>query len=331
MNSLILSKPLLALLFILPVSLSGQELKPEGKPIAKIFTDYRQQLNGTDGFHGFNVSKAYIGYKYQADSRLSAQILLDVGLPLATQSVTSKRYTYLKNAYISYSADNITLTAGLIQLRGGSVQNKFWGKRYISKPFLYLYKFANLADLGIVADYRINDRISIDATIMNGEGYTNIQMDETLQFGSGITLNPINNMVLRLYGDTYNQRSFSRNTLALFFGYRLNRIAASLEYNYQSDSDQINLHNRFGYSGYLAYNITPRIELFTRYDLSRSVIPEGETDRWNHANDGSLFIGGLQYSYSENLRFALDYQGWRPDMLTVERVDFLQIDCEFRF
>ena len=44
---------------------------------------------------------------------------------------------------------------------------KSWGRRYIEKSAQDKYKWANSADLGVTADYKISDNLAIDAQILN--------------------------------------------------------------------------------------------------------------------------------------------------------------------
>ena len=45
------------------------------------------------------------------------------------------------------------------------------------------YKFGSSADLGIAASYKISDLITIDATVINGEGYKKVNKDDALRYG----------------------------------------------------------------------------------------------------------------------------------------------------
>ncbi|MDX2413650.1 MAG: hypothetical protein QNK33_00545, partial [Bacteroidales bacterium] len=168
----------LGFFLLVPFTIIAQEDKPQGTPLARIFADYRQQLNGDGSYHGFDVTRAYMGYKYKFDSKLSAQILVDIGKPLSTDDVSSKRYAFLKNALIQYKVNsNLTLSAGITEVKGSSVQNSYWGRKYILQPYLFEYDFMNSADLGITVDYKISDMLSFDVGIFNGEGYAKIQAD----------------------------------------------------------------------------------------------------------------------------------------------------------
>lgn len=312
-------------------SLNSQEITPSGKPIGKIYADFRQQINGESSYHGFAVTRAFIGYAYRVDKNLSAQVLLDIGDPLSNEEISSKRYTYIRNAFISYNLNNLTLTFGVTDGIGHREPLVFWGKRYLSPPFLLNYRYVNIADIGLIADYSISPMLSFDFMIMNGEGFTNIQADNSFLYGAGVTFKPVDGFILRLFGDTYKNDEAVKNTVASFAGYKNSRFSLGVEYNYKTDFDWTDQHNVFGYSAMGSYYLSDKFELFARYDRSASVTPEGETDPWNLLKDGSLIVTGVQFKQSKNLKLSINYQGWTPKSDETLRWDFIQCNLEFQF
>ena len=45
------------------------------------------------------------------------------------------------------------------------------GRRYIDKSAQDKYKWASSADAGVSLDYKLSNKISLDAQVLNGEGY----------------------------------------------------------------------------------------------------------------------------------------------------------------
>ncbi len=314
---------------LLPIITSGQDEVPGGQTLARIFADYRQQLNGEDSFRGFNVKRAYIGYKYTYDSKISAQIILDIGKPLA---IDNKRYAFIKNALIEYKANSkLTLSGGITEVKGSSLPNSYWGRKYIIHPFLLEHKFVNSADLGFTMDYKFSDILSIDLGVFNGEGYSMIQNDNILQYAAGLTITPASGLAIRLYGDMYKDEDTSRNTIAGFAGLKNSDFMIGIEYSYKTDIDMTDSHNIYAYSAIASVNIAPKTDLFGRYDKLSSVVLDSDTDPWNISNDGSLIVGGIQYSYAKYIRLSLNYQGWTPDDSSEERTDYIQVNVLFRF
>lgn len=331
MNQKLSGFVILLISILISGNLIAQEEAPSGKAIGIIYADYRQQLNGDGSFKGFEVTRAYLGYDYKIDSHLSARVILDIGDPMSNEDVSTKRYYYLRNAYISYKYGKLDLTMGISDGLGHTESKDIWNKRYLSRPFLLEYKYMHIADIGVTAVFQASPLISIEAQVMNGEGFTNIQNDNSLLYGAGMTVRPIEGLSFKLFADTYSREDARKNTLTSFAGYTNIRFSVGFEFNYKTDFDWTDTHNVFGYSAVASYNFTDNWQIFGRYDNSSSVIPDGETVPWNINEDGRLVIGGVQYKISSHLRFALNYQGWTPAAIEDSRWDYLQVNAEFKF
>src|SRR3972149_5260702 len=156
-------------------SLSGQdEFKPPGGPFVKIFADYHANSSQETGFE---ITRAYFGYSYKMSPDLSGNLTLDVGNPeidindSTTVNTSFQQTVFLKNAMISHKRGKVSLDFGLIGLKQFNIQEKFWGRRYIRKSFQDEYKLGSSADLGASITYSPMEILSMDYTIMNGEGY----------------------------------------------------------------------------------------------------------------------------------------------------------------
>ena len=60
------------------------------------------------------------------------------------------------------------------------------GKRYIYKSFQDQNKWASSADAGANLTYTLSDNLIIDAQILNGDGYKNLQGSDAYMRGGGI-------------------------------------------------------------------------------------------------------------------------------------------------
>lgn len=310
----------------------SQETYPSGRPIASIFADYRHQVNGEESIRAFEITRVFLGYSYIIDSHLSAQIILDISDPFYFENISPKRYANIRNAFLSYKLDKLTITAGIADGKGQVASRDFWGKRYVAKPFLVNYGYIFPADIGIVADFQLSNSIGIDAQIFNGEGYARIQSDNRFLYGAGITMKPVEGVVLRLFCDHYKGEEATKNTFASFAGIRNQKLSVGIEFNYKTDFDWVDSHDVYGASITGSLNITERFELFGRYDRALSVIPDGEFKPWNAENDGSLAVAGIQYKQSKHLKFAFNYQGWTPYLkFSTFGWDFLLLSAEFKF
>jgi hypothetical protein len=289
--------------------LKSQTIENQGKPIAEIFTDFHYSLRREAYTTGFSVNRAYFGYNYIADQNLSATIIVQIGTPedLASGS-KPRRYAYYREASISYQKDKLSLSLGITGTRIFDFQQKFWGKRYIAITFEELNGYGVNADLGLVMDYKFNNYIKADFSLVNGEGYSNIQLDNNLKTCVGFTITPVKILSIRLYGDLIKPLGIWQSTLVGFVGLKNERFTIGSEVSHKSNLDLINGHNAWGISSTGSFNISKKSEVFVRYDYSTSANLPGDTIKFNYKKDGQFLIAGLQHTLNKNVKLALDYQ-----------------------
>ena len=63
----------------------------------------------------------------------------------------------------------------MIGTKNFKFMEKTWGRRYIDKSAQDKYKWASSADAGVSLDYKLSNKISLDAQVLNGEGYKKTQ------------------------------------------------------------------------------------------------------------------------------------------------------------
>jgi hypothetical protein len=223
-----------------------------------------------------------------------------------------RRYAYFREASVSYTKDNLVISMGITGTRLFDYQQKFWGKRYIANTYQSINGYGFVADLGLTVDYKFNDLLKGDITVMNGEGYSEVQLDNSLRSSAGLTITPAGNFSFRLYGDYTRPSGISQCTLVGFAGFKNKIITIGGELSYKSNLDLTEGHNAWGISGTGGVSITEKNEIFVRYDYSASVIPIGETLQWNDMMDGNFLITGIQHTFSQYSKLALNYQATFP-------------------
>lgn len=280
-----------------------------GKVSAVVYSHINYSLDGENNT-AFEVKRAYFGYKRNLDEHFSAEVKLDIGsIDDDSEYALIRRYTYFKNAYLSYRKGNVKTWFGLMDMLQFKVQEKFWGYRYLYKSFMDEHKFGSSADLGTGIQYTPSEILSADLVLSNGEGYKNLQFDNRYRVGFGITLHPVKQLTLRGYY-TVHTSEVSQMSVSGFVGYKLKKLRIGGEYNYEKNDNFIENRNRYGYSLYSTYIFYNNWELFARYDqIYSNILPEEEVP-WNLAKDGSAIIAGIQYSPIENIHMALNYQDW---------------------
>jgi hypothetical protein len=257
---------------------------------------------------------------------------LNIGSPEEPlDSSTYRRYAFFRKAYISYTKDNIIISAGIISTRLWDYQQKFWGKRYVANSYLSKNGYAMDADVGISIDYKINDIFKVDFTLTNGEGYYEVQLDNSLKSSASLIITPDSKFAVRLYGDIIRARGIWQNTLIGFAGFKNEIITIGAEISHKTNLDMISGHHVWGISGTGSIGISKKKELFARFDYATSVTLPDDILHWNRLMDGNFAVIGLQHTFNENVKMALNYQGTYPYNSATRNSDVIFINASLKF
>jgi hypothetical protein len=322
---------LLVLIFIIS-SVNAQTALIQGKAIGEIFTDFHYTPGDTIKHTGFGINRAHLGYTYTPGGNFSAEIIVNIGTPedLAPGSV-SKRYAYFREAAVVYTKDKLTVNFGIVSTRTFDFQQGFWGKRYLGPEFQATYGYGYVADLGIVADYRFNDIIKVDLSLLNGKGYTNIQTDNSLKTTAGITITTPEKLYARLYGDIMKPFGVWQTTLVGFAGYKNNFFSFGAEASYKTNLDLLKGHDVWGMSATGSIFFGTNSEIFARYDYAASLLV-GESDlQWDYSKDNTYFIGGFQHIFSDNLKAAINFRRANPYDPAKKTLNSVYLNAVFKF
>lgn len=279
-----------------------------GKVHGNVFSNFNYDLAEEQG--AFEISRAYFGYGHTFNDKFSAKLTFDVGsYEVEDIQTTFANTAYLKIAALQWKAtDKLTVNFGQVGLKQFKTQEKNWGYRYIAKSSQDTYKMGTSADLGFTADYKLMDMLSVDLTVVNGEGYKKDQADAQMKTGFGLTLKPVDGLTVRAYMDMLNADDVdtvsypTQSTTALFVGYKADKFRVGAEYNMQAAHKNVEGMDYDITSVYGTYNISDNMGAFVRYDMVSS-----EENGWSDKN-GDYLITGLEYrpakgiSLSANLR-----------------------------
>jgi hypothetical protein len=321
-----------AILFLIFTGLHSQIIENPGKPTAEIFTDFHYNAGDPGKTTGFSVNRAYFGYNYIVDENFSALLRIEIGTPEDLVSGSKpRRYAYYRDASITYSGDKLTITLGITGTRLFDYQQKFWGKRYVASTYQSLNGYGFVADLGMVANYKFSNIIEADFTLMNGEGYSNLQLDNNLKSSIGITITPIKQLAFRMYSDLMKRSGLWQNTLIGFAGFRNSFFSFGAEISFKSNLDLQKDHDAWGVSATGSISLTKKIDFFTRYDYSTSVIAPGDVAEWNYNKDGTFLVTGFQYTFNKIVKVALDYQAGFPVDASKSSSKLIFLNALFKF
>ena len=306
---------------------ANDAFKPSGKPFVKIFSNYHSTFSDGEVFNTFQITRSYFGYGYQLSENISAKVTLDVGNPATGKY---ERIAFLKHALIKYQKGKITLNFGLIGTYQFKAQEKAFGYRYIYKSFQDAYKFGPSADLGISAKYKISNIISVDASITNGEGYKRVEIDSTFKASFGVSLFPVDGLIIRGYYDYMNTEQ-AQSTYSVFVAYKHQDFSVGAEYNIQDNHKMIEYQDLSGYSVFSTYKINNKIKVFGRYDNLTSDKIEDTDEPWNIKMDGQYFIAGLEYAPIKGLKISPNYRGLQPGKKDSPYRSSIYLNLEIRF
>ena len=304
------------LLIAFTSSLNAQEtqkFQPYGSPVIVVFADYKAGLGSANDITGFNLTRARLGYQYQATASLSAKLVIDIEDGL-------KRNAFFHFAMLEWKHKNLTIGAGLLGLQQFELQEAFWAHRYVEKSYQNLVGMGQSTDIGIVAKYKFADWINADLTLINGEGTRSVNTNNSNKYGFGVTLRPVKGLVLRAYADIYTDSenlratiaagetaSFAdQKTIATFVGYQHDKFSLGIEYNTQVNKSFVEDCNYYGYSAYVQVKLSEKSGWFGRYDYVDTKTPDNLSFDWSFTNK-DMFVTGIEYKASKNFRIAPCY------------------------
>ena len=299
---------------------------PHGTPFGRIFTNFHKQIGGEQK-SAFSVDRAYLGYNYSLSPEISAFIKLDIGSPNDVSEYSKlRRYAYFKNAGFKYSHDKLTWFFGLIDTRQFSLQEKIWAHRYIMKSYQDQYQYGPKADLGTTLMWEFTPSFSMDVSLMNGEGYKQLQLDNAYKSALGMTFTPAR-FIFRVYGDIIIREEKETN-LSFLAAWKNNNMQGGIEFTYNSNDNFVLDHDLWGGSVYGLYRIFEKFELFARYDYLTSNPVELPDVGWDYNSDGTALIGGIQWQPIKSFKAALNYQDWYPWPKNYGNETFLYLNFE---
>ncbi len=313
--------------FNLKAQSDNDSFTPFGKPLVLVFTNVNTSFSKNGNSKAFDLTRAYLGYEYFFSENISSRINIDVGDPgVGKLQMTA----FIKNAYLQYKKDGFSARIGMIGTDQFNIQEKQWGYRYIRKSFQDEFNFGSSADLGMGIDYSPADFISVDISVLNGEGYKRLQSDSTFKTTAGLTIKPFTGLVLRGYIDRM-KNNYAQTSYALYTGYSTKKFRAGIEYNIQKNNGMTNNHDFSGVSVYTSLNLAHAFSIFTRYDYlwSETLVPE--PNPWNYGKDGQIIMGGFDYLPAKGVKIAPTYLGWSPRDKTRPFTSTLALYFEIKF
>lgn len=312
--------------------------KPSGRVIARAFADYSSGLSSnTNNASGFDLTRAFLGYNYRITPTLQAQVIIDAA---AGHSTSNSLDVYVRNAFLQWADKGFEVNVGEIGMLQFNMQENYWNHRYVLKSFQDFNKMSASVDIGVTAEYTFSPRFAADITIVNGEGYKKVQKDNSNRYGVGVTAYPVQNFVVRAFGDLYKESQDMREalpsgivdasyknqySLSLFLGYKTDNLSSGVEYNRVYNKGFIEKKDYFGYSVYASLKVAPKWRVYARYDNMDSSSPANFTGEWNNL-DGQLMIGGVEYCPMKQLKISPNIRNINSERGESEQYLFINLE-----
>ena len=205
-----------------------------------------------------------------------------------------------------YFAKNFSLATGqLLNQQYLTVQDKFWAHRYVMTSLQELYRMANPADFGMRVEYKNTETFAFSLGAVNGNGpFRKQDTLSTIQYNSNIEVYLIKNFLIKAFVSITPATFETENNLSTafsgFVAYKQEKYKIGLEYSYTNNV--VFTPTIFsGISAFAMYNITPKWEVFGRYDY---------VDNSGIVKLNNTYVTGFQYQPQKNLFLSVNYRYW---------------------
>jgi hypothetical protein len=323
------------LLWILPFALLSQNTSQiSEKSLAsyvfgQIYSDFHYGLNNNKTPKAaFNFNQGIIGYSNRLSDNLHAIIMFDVTRTTNIMDITdssgnlmgfnyfegSKYTAYLKMAEIKWDINDLfSFRVGqLLNTQYLTFQDKFWGYRYVDVTYQEKYRLGMPADFGAQIDFKWNDKLLNQFSVVNGEGpFRHQDVHGKFIYSNNIQYYPTNNITLKLYadygpaGDT--GASFGdKSVISGFAGYKVNKFRIGGEYTCVINYGFSDGSDYYGFSLYGAYVLNDRFQFFGRYDHLDLKTPL-------QSKYQNYYILGCQFEPVKQFTTSLNFRYYHPE------------------
>lgn len=320
--------------------------KPKGSVTVKVYAEWFYDIaDKVDKESGFDLTRCYFGYKHDFSDKISGNVNLDVGRSnevtgvtsvydtltrkVATTLATDTRYkAFLKTAALKFQdiLPRTTLEAGMVGTNQFSVQEKFWGYRYVYKTFVDQNGYGEPADLGTKVSVKLTDYLGLNAELLNGEGFKKPQdANGYYKMSGSLDLKLPMGITAAAYYDNLPMRKLeTQSNILAFVGYEMKDLfRVGGEYDMQIANKGIVDHDLNGLSAFAAYIVNKQLEVFARFDMLQSA------SDWNKATDGQTLIAGFQCAPVKGVKVAADYQGFTSAVSGVDPQPKFKLNLEY--
>lgn len=284
-----------------------------GEVFGQIFADFKYNLKETDEPRAaFRFNQGILGYKRGLGREVSGKIMLDVTrtthfthLPdtLGAEYFEGSKYTaYLKMAEIKWQiSQRFLLRFGqLLNTQYLTVQDPFWGFRYVDVTLQEKFRMGVPADFGAQLDVQAHENVLVQLSVTNGEGpFRHQDQQGKMLYAANLQVTPVEGFVLKLYLDfapTPSRAQSDKSVINFFGGFRQKQFMLGAEYSHISNLDFENNKDVDAFSVFGSLFLAPQFTFLARWDRYHSAAT---------ANVDYL-LGGIQYEPVKDFTIAIN-------------------------
>ncbi len=296
------------------------------KVFAHIFTAAYYNFESKKPNAGFELATGLLGYQYQKNDQLKLTIMYDVtrttnailvndsnGTIQTVNYFEGSKYTaFLKMAEINWAFHpQWSLAVGqLLNEQYLTLQDKFWNHRYVMVTMQEYYRMGNPADFGFRVKYQNKKLGQISLGAVNGDGPFKHQDNYSLvEYTANAEWTSVPNLTIKAftaYTPTLGQYTADYKLAStLFAAYRTTKLTLGIEYAWIENANYFNV-NYSGLSGFGAYLVHPKWEVFARYDYINQAL---------NTQSENMALAGVQYQPESNLVMALNFRTFWPSQI----------------
>jgi hypothetical protein len=244
----------------------------EGKFSAWVFGDYYYIADNHDSVsvdqNGFWFRLIDLTWDEKIDDEFAARLRIESASPGVAASPATL-LTYMKDAWIKWSADDQALFLGLITTASHSFTEDIWGYRHLEKIPFEVAGFGGSRDIGLslVGAVLEENRLGYHFMVANGNGLLN-EVDAEKRISGSLRFMLTKALSLEAYGDFEDRPDNSdRMTFRAFAGYRGESARAGVEYVQQTRDQSVgDSYDLRLVSGFAVGKIAKKVWLVGRVD-----------------------------------------------------------------
>ncbi|MCX7862877.1 MAG: hypothetical protein N2449_07765 [Bacteroidales bacterium] len=264
-------------------------------------------------YNSFDIYTAQIGVKISLNTNVKGIVLYNVtkttsditvfdslNKPLQVVYFKGSEYTaFLKQAEVQWKpTQHWEFSIGqILSEQYLTVQDKFWGYRYIAFTLQERYQFGYPADFGIRSAYNL-DKWRFSVTISNGEGpFYKQDSNGLLQYATNIEFRPNNHWITKWYGNLYPNKNTLKSCQTAFIGYKTDKWRLGTEGVIVFNDLWKDANDYIGISAYFSYLLTKPWSIIARQDYIHK----------NSTLTKTYFtIVGIQYEPTKDFQISLN-------------------------